>query len=460
MCPTFSLDPRTRDPLGFDRHIPAGGLPGIPRLRGRPLCGGGRSFVTYQCSSRLLLPPPQFSSKPPVGGGGVDVLLATSDHFGHGLFAMMQRILNQVHLARANRLEPAVFLGERTFMEPQACEYGTNSYYHAPAGDNVWEYWFEQPGNYTIGASHVRGRPVATVQVTTVEWSADAPIRSYTTRETRQRSRRAANAILGDGGRKLIKRRILQRASRLFAPWRARSRHILGVHLRGTDKVVRAKVPPGAYFPFIDAYISAHAADALVFVATDDRTYRDRLVQRYGEYNVGKGAGSGSKATGRIVGLGRGYSDATWGSNADTVFAGRQSASRSNSGYTNGLAVLFDALVLSKCDFVLMSVSAVAEFALWIAPRLWTNHLNLQVTDRFLTQPMPPWTRAMPGVSRAWTDSGRRQAVADVFCHSLAAACANETQRLYGGRFCSRCQEEAAFAGKDLDDIQEIHRWT
>ena len=47
---------------------------------------------------------------------GVDVLLATSDHFGHGLFAMVQRVLNQIHLALEHGLEPAVFLGERTFM--------------------------------------------------------------------------------------------------------------------------------------------------------------------------------------------------------------------------------------------------------------------------------------------------------------------------------------------------------
>ena len=56
---------------------------------------------------------------------------------------------------------------------------------------------------------------------------------------------------------------------------------MLGVHMRGTDKVVRRKVPPEAYFVFIDAYLAAHA-DALVLVATDDRAYLARMQRRYG----------------------------------------------------------------------------------------------------------------------------------------------------------------------------------
>lgn len=174
-CPTYSLDPRAVDPLGFPRRVPAGGLPGVPRLSHASFCRRNApqqtSYITYQCSRRLLLPPPLAAMEPAAphqhaaattssaasssrlpgawkhirelagsslpnygvhgrrrrrgggigigGGGGVHVLLATSDHFGHGLFAMVQRVLNQIHLARREGLEPAVFLGERTFMEPQ-----------------------------------------------------------------------------------------------------------------------------------------------------------------------------------------------------------------------------------------------------------------------------------------------------------------------------------------------------
>ena len=106
-----------------------------------------------------------------------------------------------------------------------------------------------------------------------------------------------------------------------------------------------------------------------------------------------------------------------------------------------------------QCDFVLVSASAVAEFALWIAPRLWGAHLDLQDTDRFKTQPIPLWVRHVPGIkgdgigvasahasgAKAVAGGGRRRALAQVFCAALAAACANETQRLYGGRYCSKC---------------------
>ena len=153
--------------------------------------------------------------------------------------------------------------------------------------------------------------------------------------------------------------------------------------------------------------------------------------------------------------LGRGYDEAAWGGNADPAF----NLPHANNGFSNGLAVLLDAILLSKCDYLLVSVSAVAEFALWIAPGLWTNHLNLQVTDRFLSQRMPSWVSHVPGVRSSWTSDGKRKAVARVFCTALSAACANETQRMYKGRFCSRCQAEADVEGKPLDQVWEIHRW-
>ena len=111
------------------------------------------------------------------------------------------------------------------------------------AGDNVWEYWFAQPGGYSPGAAHVRGQPVASLQVTTVESISETPIRTYGPLAVRVRGRVAAHALLGTNGTKLVRAEIRQAAARLFAPWRARSKHILGVHLRGTDKVVRPKVP-------------------------------------------------------------------------------------------------------------------------------------------------------------------------------------------------------------------------
>ena len=467
ICPTSSLEPRSRDPLGYARQIPAGGLPKLPRRPIPPSCdkSATRSYVTYQCSRHLLLPPPQLpppgrSAWLPSSSGwgaagpsswlpsarGVNVLLATSDHFGHGVFALVQRVINQIHLARRNGLEPAVFIGERTFMEPQACESGVNPYHHAPAGDNVWEYWFVQPGNFSFDSTTVRGWPIASLQVTTVEASAEFPVRSYGPLEMRGRSRRAANTILGDGGWKLVKASIREEADLVFAKWRRRSRHVLGVHLRGTDKVVRAKVPPEAHFPFIDAYLRAYRSDALVFVATDDRRYMRRLGARYGYSDADAGADAGGGRSGRLVSRGSGYEDASWGGNADLASERKRwlrapHAPSSSSGYDKGLQVLLDALLLSKCDYVLISASAVSEFALWVRPHLWGHHLDLQSVNRFKGQTMPPWTRHIPGASKVGR-LRRHSFVAEVFCAALAAACLNETRHMYRGRHCNKCERQ------------------
>jgi hypothetical protein len=40
-----------------------------------------------------------------------------------------------------------------------------------------------------------------------------------------------------------------------------------------------------------------------------------------------------------------------------------------------------DALLLARVDFLLKSDSAVAEFGMWINPRLHRNHLDLQVRE-------------------------------------------------------------------------------
>jgi len=124
---------------------------------------------------------------------------------------MVQRVLNQIHLAKSLGMEPAVFLGERTFMEPQACEYGDNPYFFSPRGDNVWEYWFRQPGRYAFGARTVNGQPVRSLQVAYVEAVAENPIRSYGGAETRLQGRQAANALLGPNGSALLQPALLWR---------------------------------------------------------------------------------------------------------------------------------------------------------------------------------------------------------------------------------------------------------
>jgi len=422
-CPTtYALGPRFVDPMGYGRWVPAMGLPRVPALNTSLVCAERSSYVTYQCSRVLLLPPPPERSSslwprrsPPRGARAsrtVDVLVSTSDHHGHGLFALVQRVLNQVVLAQKLGLEPYVFLGRHTFVEPQACEYGMQPYFDQERGDNVWEYFFRQPADYRPGATYVRNRRVASLQVTAVEiTSRTSPLRVFGDTSVYdeakfRHSRQLAFRLLGRLGERLVRAEFVRHAKGIFARWRSRSEHILGVHARGSDKIVRRKVPPEAYFPLVDAYVEAHP-DALVFLATEDRSYHERFAARY------KGS---SPNRSRLLSLTSGYEN----------FDSRYSSHVGRKGDD----VLIDALILAQCDFLLKAASAVAEFAIWVRPALHEKHLDLQMTDAFASQTLP-----------SWLASRGRAAVSREFCASLARGCDLEDFRK-GPKYCSRCAKE------------------
>ena len=147
---------------------------GAPLLLGAAAPGGpcraGDSFVAPQCTAADLLPPPP--EPPPqasaAGAAPVDVLLATCDNAGHGLFALLERVVNQVLLARRLRMEVYVFVGPVVLAGP-GCPLLSQPYFDRRHGDNVWEYFFRQPGAYRRGDRSVGGRPVRSLQVVSPE---------------------------------------------------------------------------------------------------------------------------------------------------------------------------------------------------------------------------------------------------------------------------------------------------
>ena len=137
-----------------------------------------------------------------------------------------------------------------------------------------------------------------------------------------------------------------------------------------------------------------------------------------------------------------------------------------DAGYHRGLEVLMDALLLSMCDYVLVTVSAVSEFALWVAPKLWSQHLNLQSTDGFRGQSLPEWIRFVPGAS-----SGQyRRALTRVFCDALKYGCSLDRNmalrnvrnaRLYSDRHCSKCDRlvrESLLSSIDQNTNENVSR--
>ena len=414
----------------------------------------GSAYTVLQCSVRPLVPHYAASlSVDFASAAGVDVLLATSDNAGHGLFAMVERVINQILYARVHGLTPAVWAGEHVMAEGRACQQGRNAYFESSAGDNVWEYWFEQPADYTPGDAATRsGRRVRSVQIVPAQalYQHSTSTRAFTQTYTGLDlydgrvllgRRTAAHAVVGNGT--LVRSFVRERAARLVRHWRAFSDALLGVHVRGTDKVVARKVPPEAYFPWCDAWLRAHPR-ALLVIATDERAYYERLVERYGLWKPpgrvatgGGGQGGGGKGGGGKGGGGRGGAEGEgdhWSRTGRVVSAGTGYTARSvisaasrGGGYARGVEVLLDALLLAHCDFLLKTTSTVAEFAIWVNLRLHANSLDLQYEDRLRSQrPLPAWAAAV----------GRNDA--QPFCSALARGCRIDreaaSRRALGGR--------------------------
>jgi hypothetical protein len=120
----------------------------------------------------------------------------------------------------------------------------------------------------------------------------------------------------------------------------------LGVHIRGTDFYYARPTAPDAYFRAIEARLrELGITDFRIFVATDQAQFVTAFERRF---------------PGRVA-----TSDALRSTNDVAPFR------MSDAGpYRKGEDVLVDILLLSRCDYLFKSVSAVGEYAMWFNPAL------------------------------------------------------------------------------------------
>ena len=220
----------------------------------------------------------------------INMLLISSDHNNHGLFAQVERVLNQLLLAENLGLPAFVYLGRKVAAARgrPSCDVGENQYFDAKRGSNVWEYYFEPVSSYRLGDPTLNGRPVrlllapeADARRHGIRTSRDA-VCSYfefqryddTLHEIRTRVRRMGARLVRRCSR--VRPSIRLGGAQRSARWRAgggsdggsdvgvgaqqqggqplqQQEHegrrpsswvpLLGVHLRGTDKVTHPKVP-------------------------------------------------------------------------------------------------------------------------------------------------------------------------------------------------------------------------
>lgn len=407
-------------------------------------CDAGAHYLAHQCSSVPFLPPA--AERAPGGpaarraapgddAAGVDVLLVVSECLGHGLFAQVERVLNQLRYAASRGLVPAVYLGEHVFTSLDDCLGGKNGYWDANALradslDSVWcarrarvaqngdreplqltplhpatllsgqtrDYYFEPVSPYRLGAPALpNGSRVRSVQVASIPllykdqrlggFDNGRLITAYGRTDIYEPDwwldrRRTAHAYLQSHVR--VRAELLARAAAVRAGWlRARggAAPLLGVHLRGTDKVVRRKVQPERYYRLVDAFVAAHPR-ALIFVATDDVRYLRAMVSRYGDAVVYRQAGYRS----------------------DNVIRDERLAPREK-----GADALLDALLLSGCDFLLKTTSALSEFAIWLNLSLHERHIDLQFEDGGASQALPRWASHLAAPAKVRSAARRRQ---------------------------------------------------
>ncbi|KAL1510774.1 hypothetical protein AB1Y20_007060 [Prymnesium parvum] len=341
---------------------------GARRVRTRcSECPGDTSFPREW--SVLLCAPSDLTPLPPPMGAAsprLNVLLVGSDHNNHGLFAQVERVLNQLLLAENLGLLPHVFLGRKVHALPYSCAVGENQYFDHRRGANVWEYFFEPVSEYRTGNASLRGRPVRLLLANhddarrnNILTSRDA-VTSYFEFQRYDAELHAIRTRVRQLGARLVERwvrvrpEIRQQAAARLAQWRAASTRLLGVHLRGTDKVTHPKVPLKRFYKYVDLYLAAHPG-ARVLLATDDHAYHAAFAARY---------------RGRFFSQSDGY---------ETLNVVRDPAIP---GGEKGTSALVDALLLAHTDFLLKSTSSLAEFALWYNPDLIVEHLDLQISPK------------------------------------------------------------------------------
>jgi hypothetical protein len=157
-----------------------------------------------------------------------------------------------------------------------------------------------------------------------------------------------------------------------------RKTKVIGIHLRGTDKGGaqsengRRQIQLEEYLPYLYRYLEVYP-DALVFAASDSWSFleslksdaklsgklytQDRLIQDGGQ-KIERGKGGHSE-------------------NVGLYFNANKTGTMQR-----GLAVLYDILLLAKCDFLLHTASAVPESAIYLNLRLHNDSVHLQYKNR------------------------------------------------------------------------------
>jgi hypothetical protein len=228
------------------------------------------------------------------------------------------------------------------FLNNENCTEYTNKHNKCNCGRDFWSILHYGNNNIPNVKTYPRGAEFELTKLYNTSYTDDIHVWYY---KNRILANKIINEYIG------IKEFVLDQVNDQWNKFFNKNDYVIGIHVRGTDKVWGGKkVEPNDYIPYIDKIMSKNT-NVKIFLATDDPDYINPIVNKYGD----------------IVK----YTDAQ--RDKENIFLLDK-----GSNYHKGLDVLTDCLLLSKCNFIIKSNSAVSEFAIYFNLELHDNSLNLQ----------------------------------------------------------------------------------
>ncbi len=292
-----------------------------------------------------------------------------------GFSACLLTVLNYVRHCEREGLTPVVHIDD-------AC--GTR-FLDSKYGGNVWEQYFEPVGAYSSSDLQRMLADPACAQIASELHRVDASIAAQIKtnsdsiftwmfghwrtdipdnltawfEEQRKKGRETVRSYVR------IKPHILEKVDHFFDLY-MKGRHMLGVHIRGTDLHYAPPVSPAEYFESIERYLEDNP-DAHIFLATDQVQYLELIKKRYGS----------------IVH----HYDCLRSSTSTAPFN-----SKAGSPYQKGEDVLIDVLLLSRCDFLIRGASNIPEMAIFFSENLESKDLSLDKRFAFGQDYLSRWS--------------------------------------------------------------------
>ena len=316
----------------------------------------------------------------------VPIHLTIHADYHSGFFAKLHSTLNQIEVAQALGFRPLVQWSRCTHHFWASNEHWmVDHYYSANHGSNIFEYFFEPVGRASPDDVIVQlsRRQAQHLHHGSLEGYRGRSIFAYYYGRYRSKHDRAGvrfdeSWFLDQRTRaaKVIAEHIRFRPHMIEAAITAAAdlgladnwKNVIGIHVRSTDKHTSQAVQAESYYKYLDAYIKARP-DAIIFVATDAAASLELIIRRYGRERV--------KSQANVLRR-----------------PGNAFLDRSLPAYEKGYQVCLDALLLSRCDVLLMSSSHVAEFAVYFSPGLRLHrkswHLEYQRGYATLGDKMTP----------------------------------------------------------------------